>query len=450
MTTAIERSREACIRQVLEQSLASLVSAVDGLFVAMKGIGAADLVRAEQRLRTAVHRIGGEAIRLALDGADKELRAQLREECRIHLDGRGHWCGGSLHSNGRKSITVLTLFGEVQVRQWVGQCRTCGRLFGTLGELLRLVDGMTPASASLVGLNAVAVPYEPARKLILESAGLEVDDNRIKRLVDALGPHAKACMEEVGRLRRDGFPPKGTRVYVMMDGGRIRMREGGGVWREPCTALILWQDRFGRFHKRGISHPTDKERVLRVLDGWMKRFAPGTHWEVVVIADGAEWIWKWAEKYPWVVGILDYYHVKENVWKAANVLHGEGTPEARHWADKIMDQLWRGWTRKAVRVLERMKPRDPAAKEKRKAIETLAGYIERHAPMIRFGQNRNSGRFIGSGAIESACKQLFSMRMKGPGMFWSEAGAGNLMALRTLYITERWDQLWQGNPRLAA
>ena len=182
----------------------------------------------------------------------------------------------------------------------------------------------------------------------------------------------------------------------------------------------------------------------------MKRFDPGTDWEVIVIADGADWIWNWAAGYPWVIPILDYYHVKENVWKAAKVLHGEETPEARRFVERIMDQLWSGWSRKVVNILKRMKPRAPDATEKKKAIAVLATYIENHATMIRFARHDNKGRLIGSGAIESVCKQLFSMRMKGPGMFWTEKGAANLMGLRTLYITEQWHQLWQSDPRMAA
>jgi len=450
MTTAVERSREALIRQVFERNLGSLVGVFNEFFGAMEGLGAGDLVRTEQALRAVLHHLGGEATGEMLEQSDTELRALLRKTCRIHCNQHGRPCVGSLHSKGMKSVTVTTLFGEIRVRQWRGECRTCLRLFGTVNDLLRLVDGHTPACASVVALNAVVVPYEQARKLLLESAGLEVDDNRIKRVVDALGPRAKTCMEEVPRLRRDGLPPKGSRVYVMMDGGRIRMRENGGAWREPCTALVLWKDRHGRLRKRGISHPTDKEEVLRVVDRWMDRFAPGTDREVIVIADGADWIWKWAKGYPWAIPIVDYYHVKENVWKAAKVLHGEGTPEAQRFVDRIMERLWSGWCRKTEKILKRMKPREPRAAAKKDAITGLATYIKNHASMIRFKRHKNKDRHIGSGAIESMCKQLFSMRMKGPGMFWSEEGAANLMGLRTLYITEQWDQLWQSDPRLAA
>jgi hypothetical protein len=40
--------------------------------------------------------------------------------------------------------------------------------------------------------------------------------------------------------------------------------------------------------------------------------------------------------------------------------------------------------------------------------------------------------------------------MKGPGMFWSEEGAAHVMALRTLYITGQWEQLWNRDMAMAA
>ena len=107
-----------------------------------------------------------------------------------------------------------------------------------------------------------------------------------------------------------------------------------------------------------------------------------------------------------------------------------------------MDRLWRGWTPSTVAALDRMKPRGLDRERKRKALHDLATYLENHTGLIRFGQHRNAGRFIGSGAIESLCKQVFTMRVKGPGMFWSEEGAGHVMALRTAYVTGHLDSVF--------
>lgn len=250
------------------------------------------------------------------------------------------------------------------------------------------------------------------------------------------------------------MPPKGAIVYVMLDGGRIRLRANGGEWREPCLGLILWETPEGKWIKHGISHPTDKDQVLRIVDKWMQRFAPPDDgepsWEVVVIADGAQWIWDWAKQYRWAIGILDYYHVREHVWEAARALHGEGTPQAAIWVKDVMNILWSGQVYKAEMLLDHLCLSEKLKKAQLEAVSGLATYLRNHSEFIRFKKHRKEGRLIGSGAVESLCKQVFTMRMKGPGMFWSEEGAANLMALRTLYVTDQWNSLWQQPRRIRA
>jgi hypothetical protein len=448
MTTAVERSREARIRQVLEDKLGGIATSVFEFF-GTGGCGKASVtLQAEEQVRAALFSAGAESIRTILEDGDWDLREILRE--RYHRDSEGQFCHGALKGKGRKFTTVLTLFGSIRVRQWTAVCRICGRLLGTVEQLFNVVGGMTPACANAVTLAGVTLPYEQAKVSLRATAGIEVDQNRVKRVVDAMGPHGMASLEKVPQSPRGGLPPEGSRVYVMVDGGRIRFRgEGGGAWREPCIALVLWEDKNGKLHKRGMSDPLDKAKVLGFLDQWMEKLSQG-RWEVVIVGDGAPWIWEWAAQYPWAIGILDYYHLKEHVSEAAAVLHGQGTPQASRWADEIMNVLWRNWPHDAVAMLDRMRPSGPNESEKRKAVKGLANYIHNHADLIRPSLHDRRGRRIGSGPIESACKQLFSMRMKGAGMFWSEAGARNVMTLRTLYITSRWDEIWNRDMAIAA
>lgn len=56
---------------------------------------------------------------------------------------------------------------------------------------------------------------------------------------------------------------------------------------------------------------------------------------VIIIADGAEWIWKWAEKYEKAVKILDYYHLKEHLYQAGTALYGEDSLRVRQWGQAL-------------------------------------------------------------------------------------------------------------------
>ena len=48
------------------------------------------------------------------------------------------------------------------------------------------------------------------------------------------------------------------------------------------------------------------------------------------------------------------------------------------------------------------------------------------------------GYCIGSGAVESAHKQVVHARFRQAGMRWSEAGARRLLALRLLLLNDNW------------
>lgn len=59
---------------------------------------------------------------------------------------------------------------------------------------------------------------------------------------------------------------------------------------------------------------------------------------------------------------------------------------------------------------------------------------------------RANGWIIGSGAMESTCKQVVSQRLKGAGRQWSERGAIAMAELITVRLNNGWDDLWTQSP----
>jgi hypothetical protein len=165
---------------------------------------------------------------------------------------------------------------------------------------------------------------------------------------------------------------------------------------------------------------------------------------VIIIADGAEWIWRWAEKHEQAVKILDYYHLKEHLYEAGRALYGEDSLRVKQWVKPLESLLWEGEVAQTVARLEQMQPQGNAQEKGRKqeALKDLATYLENHEGLIAYSEHREQGRTIGSGTVESTCKQLFNMRLKGPGMFWSVPGAQAVIHLRCVHLSGRWDQLW--------
>jgi len=57
---------------------------------------------------------------------------------------------------------------------------------------------------------------------------------------------------------------------------------------------------------------------------------------------------------------------------------------------------------------------------------------------MRYDEYLRLGYGIGSGAVESAHKQVVHARLRQAGMRWSEAGARRFLELRILLLNDNW------------
>ncbi len=69
-------------------------------------------------------------------------------------------------------------------------------------------------------------------------------------------------------------------------------------------------------------------------------------------------------------------------------------------------------------------------------------YVRTKQHLMDYTDYRKVGWPIGSGMIESTGKQLVGLRLKGPGMHWTEAGALAVTALRATALNGDWHPCW--------
>ena len=86
-------------------------------------------------------------------------------------------------------------------------------------------------------------------------------------------------------------------------------------------------------------------------------------------------------------------------------------------------------------ALKRLRPK---TEELRASLQSLIGYYSENAGRMRYDEYLRLGYGIGSGAVESAHKQVVHARLRQAGMRWSEAGARRLLALRLLLLNGDW------------
>ena len=156
---------------------------------------------------------------------------------------------------------------------------------------------------------------------------------------------------------------------------------------------------------------------------------------VVIVGDGAEWIWNRTSMFVNRREILDFWHALEHAWDFARSCYGEGSQQADRWVHGIAEDLRAGKIEDVIARLRRMRPKSPQAYEK---LESLIRYYSENAKRMHYDEYLRLGYGIGSGAVESAHKQVIHARFRQAGMRWSAAGARRLLALRLLLLNDNW------------
>jgi hypothetical protein len=196
---------------------------------------------------------------------------------------------------------------------------------------------------------------------------------------------------------------------------------------------------------------------------------------LLILIDGAKGLEKKVDKLAEELGIkdrieakiLDFVHVTEYVWKAANAFLGERSPLRVEWVKKTSKQLLDGEVKAVIKHLEEClkKPSpsgNPLTKNVKKPIQKAITYFKNHEKMMAYDYYLSKGMPIATGVVESACGYYVQQRFDTNGMHWSEKGAKGLLDLRAINLNEDWeemmkehienehDRIYENYPKMAA
>ena len=111
--------------------------------------------------------------------------------------------------------------------------------------------------------------------------------------------------------------------------------------------------------------------------------------EVIVVADGAPWIWnQMDEHFPQAVQILDFYHASERLYEVGKAVYGEGAAAGKRWAEANRSRLLRGQVGAMLRSLGELRP--PTA-EGQEAVRLAEGYFKSNRGRMRYDRYRARG-----------------------------------------------------------
>jgi len=311
---------------------------------------------AEQAILEVAHRLSQSMMAAAVEQMDKKA---TYEGTSIPCD-----CGEKAKFIGYRPRWIRTLCGDVQAERAYYHCKGCNHGFLPWDKEQGLDERIwSPGVKALVAESCARLTYAEVSSLLARLLGLSVEESSQQDIVSDIGARLRAEELEVieGYFERDeeieseGRP---SRLYVSADAAKAHT---DGAWHDIKTGVVFE----GKPPPEGLG--TDKMEKARYIavqetsEEYGKRLyaraaLSGVEHalEVVVIGDGAEWIWNEASNhFHGSVEILDYYHACEHVWDLADILYGEGSANGKRWAETHCRRLKRAGPASLLRALAR-------------------------------------------------------------------------------------------------
>jgi len=192
--------------------------------------------------------------------------------------------------------------------------------------------------------------------------------------------------------------------------------------------------------RRIASLEKPKEEVVGVIMEEALKRNPGNIRPTVVLLDGSLYLKKIVDKVmkghvPYTM-VLDIIHVIEYLYIATHVFHKENTKDAKAFVYKLLLKVLNGKTGRAVGGLKQMVTKRGIGGPKAEAIGKVVKYLSNHKSYMKYDEYLSKGFPIGTGVVESSCKQVVKGRMEGAGMRWSMKGAEGMLLLRSILTSK--------------
>jgi hypothetical protein len=379
-------------------------------------------------------------------------------------------CGRAMVCQDVRSVSWRARFGRLRVGVPRYRCPACKSECRPLLDLLGVEPGRISGSlARDLAVLAAVVPYALAARLADLLLGVKISAMGIWKVSQRLGQAAANYSEGLSRYHIDSRSESAATgeapatVLLSVDGCalgmQVRSHRRGQTGTEPLPPLPPVEQGHFREVKTGVlllpeervetspgrrsvvrrflvSCLGDADEIFHRLYGQLRELGwLGSSTMVVIVGDGAEWIWNRATWFIRRCEILDFWHAMEYAWDFARLRYGEGSQQADQWVRQIGVDLKAG---KVEQVIARLKRLRPQSAQLRESLDSLIRYYSENAARMRYDEYLRLGYGIGSGAVESAHKQVVHARMRQAGMRWSEAGARRLLALRLLLLNGDW------------
>ena len=405
-------------------------------------------------------------------GLERKLLEEASQKKADQSPPRCPVCGNPLSrvSHGHER-TFQTRFGPVTIRRRRGWCKRCKawRFPADYALGLEETGSASPSVQEMAALVASKMPVNEASAVLERLTGVKLPPATLDREARRQGQRAERKRKEFdeqmsagqGQWQCQPTSPQPFTLIIEIDAWNIRERDHWGQSQERRAQGIepeRWHWVYGgtcfRLDQRRqteAGRPVILSRGTVMTRGGIDalreqlfaeclRHGLGQAAEAWVIADGAMWIWNLAQdRFPQAQPRLDFYHASQHLWAVAHALHPEDEQAARRWIEPLLKKLKAG---RAIRVIDELEGVTRRLRARRReAARSELEYFRTHRHRLNYRVAKQRGQPLGSGAIESTCRQ-YQCRFKRPGQFWTRSGDEALMCLETFWRNGRWHLLF--------
>jgi hypothetical protein len=388
-------------------------------------------------------------------------------------------CGKALSRlSGDHARSFECKFGSLTIKRARGYCPRCRKWRFPADAVLGLAEtaGYSPRVQEMAALLASKLPVGEASAVMEHLTGVKLPAATLDREARRQGERARQVRRQEDEKARQGSPKpvqselvlEPYQMIIQLDAWNIRERDQWGrtaalrkLGQEPERWHWVYTGTCFRLDQRGQTaggRPVISERgfvatregiagLREQLHAEALRRGLGQAAGVLVIGDGAMWIWRLADdRFGEARQRLDFYHAVQHLAAVGRALFGEDRARLKRWLRPLAHQLKHQSSVKVVAQLEEILARQPAGATAQ-AVEKEVNYFHEHQHRMDYRAACRQGEPIGSGAVESTCRQ-YQCRFKRPGQYWSRQGDEALLCLETFWRNGRWHLLFPHNRQL--
>lgn len=360
----------------------------------------------------------------------------------------------------------MSVFGDLRLSCSYYRCVHCKASQQPWDQQLRLGSRRVTAGAEeVITLSGQLTSFgQAARSTLVRLTGIRLSESTVRRVTEDAGEKIAQRLAD-----KETFgPPESWPwqkdaqdqgcAYTAIDHVSVPQQGPKGAKAESRMAAVAMIYNPQSKHDQPLPRGGCPVRFLSglyeldALSLALRRQAAQVGWDnaqqQLALSDAGHGLEQFAAKsFPLAESILDFFHASEHVTAMAQALHPQQAAAAAAQA-----ATWRRQLKQAggAALLAEWEQFDIAgwSDQRREIHRQETQYFRNHQHRMDYPRYLANGWQIGSGPVESGCKRLVTLRLKGAGMRWGERGTNTMCHLRALLLChpDQWAHAWTASP----